>query len=86
MRIFQHRFHVAPTLVGLLLSAQSLACQPPIGFVNPPRPDIAPLEELLAHTEQMNIGRSLEAVMQAGRRPLNEGIRPTRDMPGMMTR
>ena len=84
MRTFEHRFHFALTLVGLLLSGQSLACEPPVGFVNPPRPDIAPLEELLAHTEQIDIARSLAAVMQAGaNRPLSAGIRPTRDLPGV---
>jgi len=84
MRTSEYRFHFAPTLVGLLLSGQSLACEPPVGFVNPPRPDIAPLEELLAHTEQIDIARSLAAVVQAGaNRPLSEGIRPTRDLPGV---
>jgi hypothetical protein len=83
MRTFEYRFHFALTLVGLLLSGQSLACEPPVGFVNPPRPDIAPLEELLGHTEQIDIARSLAAVVAAGNRPLSEGIRPTRDLPGV---
>jgi hypothetical protein len=84
MRTFEHKGHFAPTLIGLLLSGQSLACQPSVGFVNPPRPDIAPLEELLSHTEQIDIARSLAVVMQAGaNRPLREGIRPTRDLPGV---
>jgi hypothetical protein len=83
MRTYKHRFYCALTLAGLLLSGQSLACEPPVGFVNPPLPDIAPLEELLAHTEQIDIARSLAAVMQAGNRPLSEGIRPTRDLPGV---
>lgn len=83
MRTFEYRFHFAPTLLGLLLSGQCLSCEPPIGFVNPPRPDIAPLEELLSHTEQIDIARSLEAVIQAGSRPLSEGIRPTRGRPGV---
>jgi hypothetical protein len=82
MRTFGYRFHFTLTLVGLLLGGQSLACEPPVGFVNPPRPDIAPLEELLSHTEQMDIARSL-AAMQGGSRPLSEGIRPTRDLPGV---
>lgn len=84
MRTCEYRFHFALTVVGWLVGGQCLACEPPIGFVNPPRPTIAPLEELLAHTEQMDIGRSLVAVVQAGaNRPLSEGIRPTRDMPGV---
>ena len=52
MRTFEYRFHFALTLVGVLLAGQSLACEPPPGFVNPPRPEIAPLDELLGHTEQ----------------------------------
>ena len=83
MRTFEYRFHFALTLVGVLLGGQSLACEPPVGFHNPPRPDIAPLEELLAHTEQIDIARSLAVVAQAGNRPLSEGIRPTRDLPGV---
>jgi hypothetical protein len=83
MHIFEHRFRFALTLTGLLVTGPSLACEPPVGFVNPPRPAIAPLEELLGHTEQIDIARSLAAVMQAGNRPLSEGIRPTRDLPGV---
>lgn len=70
-------------VLGLLVGGHSVACEPPIGFVNPPRPQIAPLDELLAHTEQIDIARSLADVMQAGRRPLSDGIRPTRDLPGV---
>ncbi|WP_161815182.1 SRPBCC family protein [Steroidobacter agaridevorans] len=83
MRTYEYRFRFALTLAGLLLGGQSPACELPAGFVDPPRPDIAPLEELVAHTEQIDIARSLAAVMQAGRRPLSEGIRPTRDLPGV---
>jgi hypothetical protein len=83
MRTFEYRFRLAPTLLGSLLAGQSLACEPPVGFVNPPRPDIAPLEQLVGHTEQIDIARSLAAVTQAGNRPLSEGIRPTRDLPGV---
>lgn len=83
MRTFENRFHFALTLAGLLLSGQSVACKPPDGFVNPPRPDIAPLENLLAHTEQIDIARSLATVIQAGNRPLSQGIRPTPGMPGV---
>jgi hypothetical protein len=83
MRTSKHPFHLASALAGLLLGGQSLACEPPVGFVNPPRPEIAPLEELLAHTEQIDIARSLAAVVEAGNRPLSEGIRPTRGRPGV---
>jgi len=83
MRTYEYRFRFALILAGLLLGRQSLACEPPVGFVNPPRPDIAPVDQLLGHTEQIEIARSLAVVMQAGNRPLSEGIRPTRDLPGV---
>jgi hypothetical protein len=81
MRSFEYRFHVALTLVGLLLSGQSLACEPPAGFVNPLRPDIAPLEELLVHTEERDIALPLAVVLQSANRPLR--IDPTKDLPGV---
>lgn len=83
MRTFEHRSRCFLPLIGLLLCGQSLACQPPVGFVNPPRPDMAPLGELLAHTEEIDIARSLADVIRAGSRPLSEGIRPTAGMPGV---
>jgi hypothetical protein len=83
MRNAGYRFHFALTLVGMLLSGKSLPCEPPAGFVAPPRPDIAPLGQLLAHTEQMEIARALAVVMQAANRPLHEVIRPTKELPGV---
>ncbi|MDF3020937.1 MAG: hypothetical protein K0Q92_2240 [Steroidobacteraceae bacterium] len=66
-----------------LFSAQALACTPPAGFVNPPLPDIAPLEQMLSHTETRNIDRPLASVMQGASRPLEQAIRPTKDLPGV---
>lgn len=81
MRTFEYRFHFASTLFGLLLSGQSLACEPPAGFVNPPRPEIAPLDQLLSHTEQREIAQPLAVVLQSANRPLR--IDPTKDLPGV---
>lgn len=81
MRTFEYRFHLALTLVGVLFSGQSAACEPPPGFVNPPRPDIAPLDELLSHTELKVIDRPLAAVMQGANRPLR--IDATKDLAGV---
>lgn len=83
MRTYEYRFRCAMALLGLLFGGPAPACEPPIGFVNPPRPQIGPLDQLVARTEQIDIARSLADVMQAGRRPLSEGIRPTRDLPGV---
>jgi hypothetical protein len=81
MRTFEYRFGFALALVGAMLGDQSLACAPPPGFVNPPRPDIAPLEELLSHTELKEIDQPLAAVMQSANRPLR--IDATRDLAGV---
>jgi len=83
MRKFEYRFHLAPTLVSMLLGGQSLACEPPAGFVNPPRPEIAPLEDLLGHTEQLEIARGFSDLMKIPSRPLEETIRPMKGMPGV---
>ena len=77
----EYRFHLALALVGVLFSIQSLACEPPPGFVNPPRPDIAPLEELLSHTEVKEIDKPLADVVQAANRPLR--IDATKDLAGV---
>ncbi|MBB6096204.1 hypothetical protein HNQ60_005126 [Povalibacter uvarum] len=81
MRTFEYRFHFAMTLFGLLLNGQSLACEPPAGFVNPPRPEIAPLEQLMSHAEQREIPQPLAVVLQSANRPLR--IDPTKDLPGV---
>jgi hypothetical protein len=81
MRTFEYRFHFALTLAGILFAGQSLACEPPAGFVNPPRPEIAPLEGLLSHTEERDIALPLSVVMQNANRPLR--IDATKDLPGV---
>src|SRR5688572_25807059 len=81
MRAFQYRIYLL-ALVGTL-AGPSLACEPPPGFVNPPRPDIGPLEELLSHTEQLVIARGFSDLMKIPSRPLQETIRPMKDMPGV---
>jgi hypothetical protein len=83
MRKFGYRCCTALAIVGVLLHGESVACEPPAGFVNPPRPALAPLEELVSHTEQMDIARGLAVVMQAASRPLQEIIRPTKELPGV---
>ena len=76
-------FYLATLLASLPFVAQSQDCAPPPGFVNPPRPDIAPLEQLLSHKEEMQVPLPLATVIQASNRPLKEGLRPTKGMPGV---
>jgi hypothetical protein len=81
----RHLSHPAIALVlalaGATRAVAASACEPPPGFVNPPRPDIAPLTELLSHSEEREIAQSLEAVMRAANRPLR--IDATQDLAGV---
>jgi hypothetical protein len=81
MRRTEHRGCIALTLASLSLASAGSACEPPAGFVNPPRPDLAPLEGLLAVTEEKVIDQPLAAVMRAANRPLR--IDATKDMAGV---
>jgi hypothetical protein len=83
MRTYEYRFGFALALFGAMLGGQAQACEPPAGFVNPPLPDIAPLEGLLARTEENVIARSFAELAKVPSRPLSEGIRPTKDLPGV---
>ncbi len=81
MRTLEHCRCIAPALAGVALSGVGAACEPPPGFVSPPRPEIAPLEQLLNHTEQKVIDQPLAAVMRAANRPLR--IDATKDLAGV---
>lgn len=80
MRTFENRFPLALAL-GMSLAGSSLACEPPAGFVNPPRPEIAPLGELLSHTETKDVPQSLAAATKSANRPLR--IDATKDVAGV---
>jgi hypothetical protein len=81
MRTLQYPLRLALPLAGMLLSGPSPACELPAGFIDPPRPDIAPLEELASHTEVREIALPLAVVMQNANRPLR--IDATQDLPGV---
>jgi hypothetical protein len=81
MRKPGHRFYLSLAIAGVLLHGRSEACQPPAGFVNPPRPEIAPLETLLSQTEKKLVAQSLADVMRAANRPLR--IDGTKDLAGV---
>lgn len=83
MRTVKHRFGYSLALVGVLSIGRSLACQPPPGFVNPPLPEVAPLDTLIARSERKEVASSMADVMKGAARPLEEVIRPTRDLPGV---
>jgi len=68
-------------LAFLSFAAPASACEPPAAFVNPPRPDIAPLEGLLRVTEEKTIDQPLAMVVRAANRPLR--IDATEDIAGV---
>jgi hypothetical protein len=76
-----HRFRFALALLGVLLPGQVLACEKPAGFVDPPRPNVAPLADLLSRTEELDVARPFAAPPL--NRPLEEAIRPANDLPGV---
>jgi hypothetical protein len=81
MRKIEHGGVLALALAGLAMAGPSRGCEPPAGFVNPPRPEIAPLDGLLRVTEEKVIDQSLADVMRAANRPLR--IDATRHLAGV---
>jgi len=81
MRRLEHRDGIVILLAGLSVAGAASACEPPAGFVNPPRPDIAPLEDLLRVTEEKTIDQPLADVLKAANRPLR--IDAPRDLAGV---
>lgn len=69
-------------LVGLV--ASSRACELPPGFVDTPHPEIAPLEDLVSHTEEIMIERPFAKLREAASRtPLKIEIDRTSGLPGV---
>jgi len=81
MHRFRHRFRFTLALLGVLLPGLGWACERPAGFVDTPRPELAPLADLLSHVEEIDVARPFNAPPL--NRPLEEAIRPTRDLPGV---
>jgi hypothetical protein len=63
--------------------AATAACAPPPGFRDSPHPVIAPSEQLVAHTEEILIDRSLSVVSDAMNKPLNQVLRGSNSLPGV---
>jgi hypothetical protein len=72
----------------LLISASSVigiaqTCVPPSGFIDIPHPTIASAEELVSHTEEITIERSLNETLDGFNRPLKDSIQKTSSLPGV---
>lgn len=81
MHKLRYPFRFALALLGVLLPSQGPACERPPGFVDTPRPELAPFDDLLSHVEEIDVARPFAA--PARNRPLEDAIRPTKDLPGV---
>ena len=64
-------------------AADSPGCTVPAGFLDNPHPAIAPMDQLVSHTEEVVIGRPLPAVADAMDKPLKEAIHQSKALPGV---
>ncbi|MET0535317.1 MAG: hypothetical protein ABW171_13950 [Steroidobacter sp.] len=65
--------------------ASAQTCTPPAGFVDTPHPEIAPIEQLLSHVEEVTIERPLAALLAQGSRArLEQTIDRTSGLPGVV--
>lgn len=71
-------------LAGTARGAVPSACAPPSGFKDTPHPAIASIDQLVSHTEEVIVNRSLDEVLAEGARtPLNQAIRKSNSLPGV---
>jgi hypothetical protein len=63
--------------------AGAQTCIPERNFVITPPPQLAPLDQLVSHTEEITVNRPLAVVLAAINRPLSETIRKSDSLPGV---
>jgi hypothetical protein len=60
------------------------ACDPPRGWVDVPHPEVAPLDQLVSHSEDIVIARPLASVVKSmDAMDLHHTIKPTSALPGV---
>jgi hypothetical protein len=71
-------------LTGAAWAAVPAACTPPPYFKDTPHPAIAPIDQLVSHTEEVVVNRPLDVVLAEGERTsLNQAIRKSDSLPGV---
>jgi hypothetical protein len=65
------------------LSSAAVVCSPPAGFHDAPHPAIAPVEQLVSHTEEIVIPRPFSVVSAAMHKPLEKTILKSSSLPGV---
>ena len=73
----------AATLVILCCSANAKECALPAKFIDTPPPRIAAAENLVTHTERVEVSRSVSVVLDAANKPLEDQIQESSDLPGV---
>lgn len=70
------------TVAPVSLSAET--CAPPAGFIDTPHPEIAPVEKLVSHTEEIDIDRPLGVVLdETAKTKLEDAIDRKNSLPGV---
>lgn len=68
---------------GFAADTSAQTCTPPSGFVDLPHPEIAPVEQLVSHTEEITIDRPLPVVLETINKPLKDTIYKANSLPGV---
>jgi hypothetical protein len=75
---------VVTSSMSVATGTRAQTCGPPPGFVDSPRPSIAPSEQLASHTEEIAVDRPLAIVLSAGSKTsLKDTIHKTSSLPGV---
>ena len=74
---------VGAALIAFASGVSAQTCVPPSGFVDTPAPAVAGVKELVSHTEEINIDRSLSVVLNSLDKPLEDTIHKTNSLPGV---
>jgi hypothetical protein len=80
------RFILLTTISFMIVGAGARAqtCAPPPGFVDSPRPSIAPPGQLVSHIEEITVDRPLAVVLSVGSKTsLKDTIHKTGSLPGV---
>ena len=71
-------------LTGAAWAAVPPACTPPPDFKDTPHPAIAPIDQLVSHTEEVVVNRPLDVVLaESERTSLNQAVRKSDSLPGV---
>ena len=85
MRLRRMRYTVvALALACIARIGASQDCAPPQGFKDTPHPEVAPIKQLVSHTEEIVVAKPLDTVLsESERKPLKQAIRKSDSLPGV---